>query len=127
MRRILIDNARRKNRVKRGGNYQRIDLEKMRLSYKSAEDQILAINDAVEQFATEDSLAAQLVKLRYSVACRSKRRPKSAASHVQRLTNIGLTPEPVCVLISRTTGRRVAIEKLRPRSGRNTRRWRTAR
>jgi RNA polymerase sigma factor (TIGR02999 family) len=65
MRRILIENARRKKRLKRGGNRRQIDLESARLSYPSEAEEILAINDALEKLASEDPLAAQLVKLRY--------------------------------------------------------------
>src|SRR5262249_2575633 len=65
MRRILIDNARRKKRLKRGGEHRQIDLDDAQLSYASEAEQILAINDALEQLAREDPLAAQLVKLRF--------------------------------------------------------------
>jgi RNA polymerase sigma factor (TIGR02999 family) len=65
MRRILIEIARGKQRLKRAGNRRQIDLEDPRLSYASEAEEILAINDALEKLATEDALAAQLVKLRY--------------------------------------------------------------
>jgi RNA polymerase sigma factor (TIGR02999 family) len=65
MRRILIEIARGKQRVKRGGDHRRIDLEDPRLCYPSEAEEILAINDALEKLETEDTLAAQLVKLRY--------------------------------------------------------------
>ncbi len=65
MRRILIEIVRGKQRLKRGGDRQRIDLDDPRLCYTSEAEEILAINDTLEKLATEDSLAAQLVKLRY--------------------------------------------------------------
>jgi RNA polymerase sigma factor (TIGR02999 family) len=65
MRRILIEIARGKQCLKRGGDRQRIDVEDPRLSYTSEAEEILAIDDALEKLATEDALAAQLVKLRY--------------------------------------------------------------
>jgi RNA polymerase sigma factor (TIGR02999 family) len=65
MRRILIEIARGKQRLKRGGDRRPIDLEDPRLSYASEAEEILAINDALEKLATEDALAARLVKLRY--------------------------------------------------------------
>jgi RNA polymerase sigma factor (TIGR02999 family) len=65
MRRILIEIARGKQCLKRGGDRPRIDLEDPRLCYTSEAEEILAINDALEKLATEDALAAQLVKLRY--------------------------------------------------------------
>jgi RNA polymerase sigma factor (TIGR02999 family) len=65
MRRILIEIARGKQCLKRGGDRRRIHLEDPRLGYDSQAEEILAINDALEKLATEDALAAQLVKLRY--------------------------------------------------------------
>jgi RNA polymerase sigma factor (TIGR02999 family) len=65
MRRILIEIARGKTRQKRGGDHRQIDLDDPRLRYDSQAEEILAINDALEKLATEDALAAQLVKLRY--------------------------------------------------------------
>jgi len=65
MRRILIEQARRKKRRKRGGDRRQTDLEQANLGYHSEAEEILAIDDALEHLATEDPLAAQLVKLRY--------------------------------------------------------------
>src|SRR5262245_56942787 len=65
MRRILIDNARRKKRHKHGGGLKRIDLDSPNLSYTSPDEELLAIDDALEKLAAEDPEAAQLVKLRY--------------------------------------------------------------
>lgn len=65
MRRILIDSARRKGRLKRGGERKRVDLDSADLLCTSAPDEVLAIDDALSKLATEDPEAAQLVKLRY--------------------------------------------------------------
>src|SRR5438445_1393387 len=67
MRRILIDRARRKKTERHGGRFQRIDfdLEKFDLAAPSADDQLLAINEALEKFALEHPVQADLVKLRY--------------------------------------------------------------
>jgi RNA polymerase sigma factor (TIGR02999 family) len=65
MRRILIDNARRKRRQKRGGALRRVQLDPVQLSYSSAADDLLDLNDALECLAAEDPQAAQFVKLRY--------------------------------------------------------------
>ena len=65
MRRILIDNARRKRRQKRGGGLCRAELDPDQLTYCSAADDLLDLNDALECLAAEDPQAAQFVKLRY--------------------------------------------------------------
>src|SRR5438552_17746384 len=53
MRRILVENARRKRRLKRGGMLKRLDLDNPNLVYQSSDQQLLAIEDAVEQLAAE--------------------------------------------------------------------------
>jgi RNA polymerase sigma factor (TIGR02999 family) len=65
MRRILVENARRKRRQKRGGTLRRVELDPAQLSYSSAAEDLLDLNDALECLAAEDPQAAQFVKLRY--------------------------------------------------------------
>ena len=65
MRRILVENARRKRSEKHGGRRQRIDLADIDACYLSDDEQILAIDDALKQLAAEDAPAARLVQLRY--------------------------------------------------------------
>ena len=65
MRRILVENARRKQRVKHGGDMQRIDLTSLDLAINSNDQHLLAVNEALDKFAAQDSLGAQLVKLRF--------------------------------------------------------------
>jgi RNA polymerase sigma factor (TIGR02999 family) len=65
MRRILIDKARRKGRVKRGGARKRVDLEDASLVSMVAPDVLLLVDDAIAKLAREDARAAQLVRLRY--------------------------------------------------------------
>jgi RNA polymerase sigma factor (TIGR02999 family) len=65
MRRILVDNARRKHRQKRGAGRQRVALDEDMLVADSPAEELLAINDALECLAQDDAQAAQLVKLRY--------------------------------------------------------------
>jgi RNA polymerase sigma factor (TIGR02999 family) len=68
MRRILIENARRKRAVRHGGGLQRVDLEPAQLAAtKEEEDQLLAVDEALDKFATHHKLEAELVKLRYFV------------------------------------------------------------
>ena len=65
MRRILIDNARRKRAQRHGGGQQRVDLEETDLLAPTADDELLAVNDALDRFAAVDAKKAELVKLRY--------------------------------------------------------------
>lgn len=64
MRRVLIENARRKQRLKHGGDRQRVDLLDQDLAIPDAPDELLALDSALTSLAAEDSAAAQLVKLR---------------------------------------------------------------
>jgi len=65
MRRILIDRAREKRSVKRGGGRKRLDIDAADLATQASPDQLLAINDALAKLAREDAAAARLVELRY--------------------------------------------------------------
>ena len=65
MRRILIDRARRKHTRRHGGEYQRVDLDGFDLAAPAADDQLLAVNEALDKFALEHPVQAELVKLRY--------------------------------------------------------------
>ena len=67
MRRILIDNARRKRALRHGGGQQRVDFDQAQLASASDEDQLLAVNDALDKLAAQSKLEAELVKLRYFV------------------------------------------------------------
>jgi RNA polymerase sigma factor (TIGR02999 family) len=65
MRRILIENARRKGRLKRGGGARRVDLESADAMATASPDEVLIVNEAIDKLASEDARAAELVKLRY--------------------------------------------------------------
>jgi len=65
MRRILIDNARRKRALRHGGNRQRLDIGDIEIAAPAKEDELLAVNDALEKFAVADKQKAELIKLRY--------------------------------------------------------------
>jgi RNA polymerase sigma factor (TIGR02999 family) len=67
MRRILIDNARRKRSLRHGGGQQRVDLEHVDLASAIDDDQLLAVNDALDKLAAQNKSEAELVKLRYFV------------------------------------------------------------
>jgi len=67
MRRILIDNARRKKRLKHGGERQRNEFDEAVLSQDDAipVDDLLALDEALVKLAQEDGVKADVVKLRY--------------------------------------------------------------
>src|SRR5580658_9425268 len=65
MRRILIDNARRKRALRHGGGQQRLDIADVEIATSGKEDELLAMDEALEKFALEDKQKAELVKLRY--------------------------------------------------------------
>jgi len=63
MRRILVENARRKQRQKRGGDPQRIELDEVALSAPESDSRLLALNEALDRFAAIEPAKSQLVKL----------------------------------------------------------------
>jgi RNA polymerase sigma factor (TIGR02999 family) len=65
MRRILIDNARRKRTLRHGGEAQRVNLEGLELAAAMDDEQLLALNEALERLAVHDARKAELVKLRF--------------------------------------------------------------
>jgi len=65
MRRILLNRARDKGREKRGGQAQRLDLDKLSIADDANDDQILAVDDALQQLARQNPACAELVKLRF--------------------------------------------------------------
>jgi len=67
MRLILVDNARRKRAQRHGGGRQRTAMPAIASPGAANEDQILAVHEALEKFASQDKQKAELVKLRYFV------------------------------------------------------------
>jgi len=65
MRRILIERARRKGAGKRGGDWQRIDLDKVDIAAEADDDTLLLVNEALEKLSQEDASAAEIAKLRF--------------------------------------------------------------
>jgi RNA polymerase sigma factor (TIGR02999 family) len=65
MRRILVDNARRRGRLKRGGELHRVDLDKVDLTIGGPPDELIALDEALSKLAAEHPQKAQLVNLRY--------------------------------------------------------------
>jgi RNA polymerase sigma factor (TIGR02999 family) len=65
MRRILVDQARRKLSLRRGGNLQRVPIGDQEIEVPESSLDLLAVHEALERFQEVDATAAQIVKLRY--------------------------------------------------------------
>jgi RNA polymerase sigma factor (TIGR02999 family) len=65
MRRILVENARRKQAAKHGGALQRVDADHVDLACPLPDDQLLAVDEALHRLATVNPRAAEVVKLRF--------------------------------------------------------------
>jgi RNA polymerase sigma factor (TIGR02999 family) len=67
MRRILVDRAREKRALKRGGHLERVDIESVELLLPMPDDELLALDEALDRLATVDMRAAGMVKLCFFV------------------------------------------------------------
>ena len=67
MRRILIEDARRKRAGRHGGGQAKLDIQEVEIASPVKDDELLAVSDALEKFAARDRQKAELVKLRYFV------------------------------------------------------------
>jgi RNA polymerase sigma factor (TIGR02999 family) len=64
---VLVDKARRKQRLKRGAGEERVELEESRLQAPAQDEKVLLVHDALEALAAKDPLEAEIVKLRFFV------------------------------------------------------------
>ena len=67
MRRLLIARARRKQTQRRGSGAEHLDADELEIASPAPDDQLLALNDALDHFAALEPQQAELVKLRYFV------------------------------------------------------------
>jgi RNA polymerase sigma factor (TIGR02999 family) len=67
MRRILIDRARRKSRQRRGSGAEHVNADEIDIASPAPDDKLLALNEALDRFATLEPQQAEFVKLRYFV------------------------------------------------------------
>lgn len=65
MRRILVDNARRKKAARHGGGIERVTLEGLEVAAAMDDEQLLAVHEALNRLAEHDAVKAQLVKLKF--------------------------------------------------------------
>ena len=65
MRRILINRARDKHRLKRGGMRKKVDLDRVEVASETPGEDLLAFDEALEKLARQDRTCAELVRLRF--------------------------------------------------------------
>ncbi len=65
MRRILVEHARRKSRLKYGGGQERLNIEDIELADATPDAKILMVNDALEQLDREHPVRARIVVMKY--------------------------------------------------------------
>jgi RNA polymerase sigma factor (TIGR02999 family) len=65
MRRILINRARDKHRLKRGGDRQRVDLDEISLALDTPDEELIALDEAMQGLAEDDPVGARLVELKF--------------------------------------------------------------
>jgi RNA polymerase sigma factor (TIGR02999 family) len=71
MRRILVDRARRKLRVKHGGHFEHVESDDRWLQAPAEDEKVLEVHEALEKLAAEDREKAEIVKLRFFVGLRN--------------------------------------------------------
>lgn len=67
MRRILVDNARRKRRPKHGGDQARVDMEELEVGTAQDDEKLLQVNELIDELAAEDPAKAEVVKQKFFV------------------------------------------------------------
>ena len=72
MRRILIDKARRKQQIRHGGGQQRVGLDGLEIADPLDGERLLFVNEALDRLAAEDSVKAEIVKLRFFVGLENR-------------------------------------------------------
>ena len=81
MRRILLNRARDKARLKRGGDRRKIDLDRIEIALDTRAQDLIALDEAIQRLAAEDQACAELVKLRFF----------GGLSHTEAAASLGVT------------------------------------
>jgi RNA polymerase sigma factor (TIGR02999 family) len=90
MRRILIESARRRKRLKRGGNLERVNVDEIEIPSPMTDDEVIALDAALDLLAAVDERAAQVVKLCFFVGLTQEQTARElgfSLSTTQRLWN----------------------------------------
>ena len=94
MRRILVEKARRKRRLKRGGAYQRVAVDEVEISSAAPGDDVIALDAALTKLAVTHPQKAELVKLRYFVGLTVSEAAEALRISPPRPSAIGPMPAP---------------------------------
>ena len=94
MRRILIENARRKGRRKHGGDLARVDLAEADLACRMPPDELIALDEAMTRLEAEDPLKAQLVRLRFFAGLSLEEAAEVLGVSAVTANATGVTPGP---------------------------------
>jgi RNA polymerase sigma factor (TIGR02999 family) len=87
MRRILIDRARRKLTLRHGGDFERVTVDECNVAAPEADEQLLAVHDALDKLAREHPLQAEVVKLRYFAGMTNEETAKALDISVATVKN----------------------------------------
>jgi RNA polymerase sigma factor (TIGR02999 family) len=88
MRRILVESARRKKRLKHGGQLERVDVDAVELPMPMPDDELLALDEALDRLATVDARAAQVVKLCFFVGLTQEQAAKELGMSLATATRL---------------------------------------
>ena len=94
MRRILVENARRKRALKAGGRLRRVEILDIEVATEGRSLDLLAFDQALEKLAAKAPRKAELVELRFFGGLTTSRLPRRLASPPQLPMKTGCTPSP---------------------------------
>jgi RNA polymerase sigma factor (TIGR02999 family) len=95
MRAILVESARRKQRIKHGGNLERVDVDAVEIALPMPEDDLVILDQALERLTDEDERAAQVVKLCFFVGLTQEQAAKELGVSISTVGDAnGLSPAP---------------------------------
>ena len=103
MRRILINHARDKKRLRRGGHLRKVDIDKVEITMATPDDDLLALDEALQKLAEEHPECAKLATCDSSLACPWKRPVMRWEFQLALQDGIGLMPEHGLLTRSDTT------------------------
>jgi RNA polymerase sigma factor (TIGR02999 family) len=116
MRRILIDRARSKRALRHGGGQVRVNIQGLDLASPDADDQLPAVNDALDKLAKQDPIEAELVKLRYFAGLTVEEAASQLGILGARPGTTGRTPAPGSTTKSRSATTNLPAELRSERS-----------
>jgi RNA polymerase sigma factor (TIGR02999 family) len=104
MRRILVDRAREKAAIKRGGGLSKLNIDDINLVSTVTPDQLLAIDDALAKLEVQDAPAGQLVRLRYFAGLTVDEAGQAMGISTTRPTGTGILPGRGCTANYKAVG-----------------------